>query len=256
MRRRFTDRRVVVTGASSGMGRAAAIAFAREGAAVAVLARNEERLAAVAAEISSEGGDAVAIRCDVTRAEDCEAAVVTAVDRFGGIDVLFNNAGILYRERTVLETTLEEWEHIFAVNVRGTFLMSKATLPVMLAAGGGAIVNNASYYGLVGSRGTVAYNASKGAVVLLTKTMALDHAMQGIRVNCVCPGSVDTPMLRAEMERMGAFDAAMRRLQDKHPMGRIASPEEIAAAVLYLASDDASFVTGVALPVDGGITAA
>jgi NAD(P)-dependent dehydrogenase (short-subunit alcohol dehydrogenase family) len=133
--------------------------------------------------------------------------------------------------------------------------VSKYTVPVMIERGGGAIVNNASYFGLVGGRGTAAYSAAKGAVVLLTKAMALDHAAQGIRVNCVCAGSVDTPMLQGEMAEMGGEDAVRHLFEAKHPVGRIATPEEIAQAVLYLASDDAAFVTGVALPVDGGLTA-
>jgi NAD(P)-dependent dehydrogenase (short-subunit alcohol dehydrogenase family) len=133
--------------------------------------------------------------------------------------------------------------------------MSKAALEVMIEQGGGVIINNASYFGLVGGRGTAAYSASKGAVVLLTKAMALDHASNGIRVNCVCAGSVDTPMLQGEMEEMGGEAAVRHLFEDKHPLGRIASPHEIAQAVLYLASDDAAFVTGAALPIDGGLTA-
>ncbi len=252
---RFEGIRVLVTGGNSGIGRATAQAFAAEGAAVAVAARDEARSDIVAAEIESAGGRAVAVRCDVTDEASCRSAVDAVVATLGGLDVLFNNAGVIYRERTAPETTPEEWDHTFAVNVRGTFLMSRLVVPVMIEGGGGVIVNNASYFGLVGGKGTAAYSAAKGAVVLLTKAMALDHARDGIRVNCVCPGSVDTPMLRGEMEEMGGADAVRHRFEDKHPVGRIATPEEVAAAVLYLASAEAAFVTGVALPIDGGLTA-
>ncbi len=252
---RFAGSVALVTGGNSGIGRAAALAFAAEGAVVAVAARDAARTAAVVAEIERGGGSAVAHSCDVTVPASCDETVRRVVAEHGRLDVLFNNAGVIYREKTAPATTIEEWDHTFAVNVRGTFLMSRAAIPVMIERGGGAIVNNASYFGLVGGRGTAAYSASKGAVVLLTKAMALDHARDGIRVNCICPGSVDTPMLRGEMEEMGGIAAVRPQFEEKHPVGRIATPEEIAAAVLYLASDDAGFVTGIALPIDGGITA-
>jgi NAD(P)-dependent dehydrogenase (short-subunit alcohol dehydrogenase family) len=155
---------------------------------------------------------------------------------------------------------VEEWDSTFAVNTRGTFLVSRAAIPPMIEAGGGCIVNNASYFGLVGGRGAAAYAASKGAVVLLTKSMALDHARHNIRINSVCAGSVDTPMLQGEIAEMAAAEgidqtAVRARFEDKHPLGRISRPEEIAAAVRFLASDEAAFITGAALPVDGGLTA-
>ena len=190
----------------------------------------------------------------MTSAADAEAAVAAALERHGRLDVVFNNAGIIYRNKAVTATTEAQWDDTFAVNAKGTFLVSKAAIPAMVAQGGGAIVNNASYFGLVGGVGAAAYAASKGAVVLLTKSMALDHAGDGIRVNCVCAGSVDTPMLQAEMEEMGG--AMVRsRFEEKHPLGRIGSPKEVAEAVLFLASGDAAFITGAALPIDGGITA-
>jgi NAD(P)-dependent dehydrogenase (short-subunit alcohol dehydrogenase family) len=220
-----------------------------------IAARNEDRSADVVGEITGAGGTAAAVRCDVTSPADCEAAVTATVEHYGSLDVLFNNAGVIFREKTVPATSVEEWDATFEINTRGTFLMSKAALEVMIEQGGGVIINNASYFGLVGGRGTAAYSASKGAVVLLTKAMALDHASNGIRVNCVCAGSVDTPMLQGEMEEMGGEAAVRHLFEDKHPLGRIASPHEIAQAVLYLASDDAAFVTGAALPIDGGLTA-
>ncbi len=252
---RFNDKVVLVTGGNSGIGRAIAAAFAAEGASVMIAARDETRSAAVASEIRAAGGRAESLACDVTNPTDCEAAIATTVDRLGGLDVLFNNAGIIFREKTAPDTSVWEWDATFDVNTRGTFLMSRYAVPVMVEHGGGVIVNNASYFGLVGGRGTAAYSASKGAVVLLTKAMALDHAGDGIRVNCVCPGSVDTPMLQGEMEEMGGAAAVRHIFEEKHPLGRIAAPAEVAAAVLYLASDDAAFVTGVALPIDGGLTA-
>lgn len=252
---RFTDRVVLVTGGNSGIGRATAVQFAASGASVVIAARNTDASQAVVTEIESVGGSAHAVACDVTKSADCDAAVEACLNRYGGLDILFNNAGIIFREKSALDTTDEQWEQTIAVNTTGTFLMSRAAVAVMVARGGGVIVNNASYFGLVGGRGAAAYSASKGAVVLLTKAMALDHARDGVRVNCVCAGSVDTPMLRGEMEEMGGVDAVRHLFEDKHPLGRIAAPEEIAAAVLFLASDDAGFITGAALPVDGGITA-
>lgn len=251
----FTDKVVLISGGNSGIGRAAALQFAAAGAKVLIAARRMEESWTVVSEIESLGGTAHAVACDVTKSADCDAAVEACLDTFGGLDVLFNNGGIIYRDKSALDTTNEQWARTMAVNATGTFLLSRAAVAVMVPRGGGAIVNNASYFGLVGGRGAAAYCASKGAVVLLTKAMALDHARDGVRINCVCPGSVDTPMLRGEMEEMGGVAAVLPLFEDKHPIGRIASPEEIAAAVLYLASDEAGFVTGVALPVDGGLTA-
>ena len=251
----FDSKVVLITGGNSGIGRAAALRFAAEGAKVVIAARNGEASQAVVTEIESTGGDAHAVTCDVTKSADCDAAVEACLNRYGGLDFLFNNAGIIFRERSALDTTDEQWDQTIAVNTTGTFLMSRAAVAVMVARGGGVIVNNASYFGLVGGRGAAAYCASKGAVVLLTKAMALDHARQGVRINCICPGSVDTPMLHGEMEEMGGADAVRHLFEDKHPLGRIAAPAEIAATVLYLASDAAAFITGAAIPVDGGITA-
>ncbi len=252
---RFEGKVVIVTGGNSGIGRATARLFAAEGASVMIAARDEERSAEVVAEIAAAGGQAAARRCDVTVPADCATVVERCGEELGRLDVLVNNAGVIYRDRTAVDTSLEEWEHTLAVNARGTFLMSKYALPLMIAGGGGAIVNNASYFGLVGGRGTAAYSAAKGAVVLLTKAMALDHAADGVRVNCVCPGSVDTPMLASEMEAMGGEEAVRHLFEDKHPLGRVAQPDEIARAMLYLASDEAGFITGAAIPIDGGITA-
>jgi NAD(P)-dependent dehydrogenase (short-subunit alcohol dehydrogenase family) len=252
---RFDGKIAVVTGGSSGIGAATARLFAARGATVVIAARDEERSSQVVDLIIAAGGRAAAQRCDVTVAADCEAVVESCRHDYGRLDVLFNNAGVIYRDKTVVDTSPEEWERTMAVNAGGTFLMSRSAVPLMIAGGGGAIVNNASYFGLVGGRGTAAYSASKGAVVQLTKAMALDHATDGVRVNCICAGSVDTPMLASEMEAMGGEAAVRHLFEGKHPLGRIAQPEEIAKAVLYLASDDAAFITGAALPIDGGLTA-
>lgn len=252
---RLANKVALITGAGNGIGREAALLFAAEGASVVAVDLDETAAATAATEIRQAGGACEAVVADVSTADGCEHMVLVAEDRFGRLDVLFNNAGIIFRDRSALDTTDDHWIQTMAVNATGTFLMSRAAVAVMVARGGGAIVNNASYFGLVGGRGAAAYCASKGAVVLLTKAMALDHARQGVRVNCVCAGSVDTPMLRGEMDEMGGPDVVLPLFEDKHPMGRIASPDEIAAAVLYLASDEASFITGTALPIDGGLTA-
>ena len=248
---RLTGRRALITGAASGIGRATALLFGREGAAVSVVDVDEPGGQAVARMILDEGGQAIFVRCDVTRAADCRRAVQETVDRLGGLDVLFNNAGII-RRATVVDTTEEEWDRVMAVNVKSIFLLSKFAVPVMALAGGGVIVNTSSGWGLVGGRNAVSYCASKGAVVNMTKAMALDHGAQNIRVNCICPGDTDTPMLRDEAQQLGEPENAFLADAADRPLQRIGRPEDIAQAVLYLASDASSFVTGTALVVDGG----
>lgn len=252
---RFSDRVVVVTGGSSGIGRDAALKFATEGAAIALVARNTDRLEAVAGEVAAIGSQVLAVPLDVTDGVASQEAVALIVSTLGDIDILFNNAGVIYRDKTVLDTSEDEWNQTMDVSAKGTFLMSRASIPSMKRSGGGAIVNNASYFGVVGGRGAAAYCAAKGAVVQLTRAMALDHAREGIRVNAVAPGSVDTPMLRGEMEEMGGVESVRAQFEEKHPLGRIADPSEISEAVLFLASDASSFITGTILTIDGGITA-
>jgi NAD(P)-dependent dehydrogenase (short-subunit alcohol dehydrogenase family) len=247
----LTGKRALITGGASGIGRATALLFAREGAVVAVVDLDEVGGQAVVRAIADEGGQAIFVRCDVTQTGDCQRAVQQTVDKLGGLDILFNNAGII-RRASVLETSEEEWDRVVAVNVKSVFLLSKYAIPVMVQAGGGVIINTASGWGLVGGRKAAAYCASKGAVVLLTKAMALDHGQQNIRVNCICPGDTDTPMLRDEARQLGESDDRFLAEAAQRPLQRIGKPEDIAQAALYLASDASSFVTGETLVVDGG----
>ena len=247
----LTGKRALITGGASGIGRATVLLFAREGAAVSVVDVNEAGGQAVAQMIVDEGGQAIFARCDVSQAADCQRAVRHTVSELGGLDILFNNAGII-RRASVLETSEEEWDRVMAVNVKSVFLLSKYAIPVMVQAGGGVIINTASGWGLVGGRKAAAYCASKGAVVLLTKAMALDHGQQNIRVNCICPGDTDTPMLRDEARQLGEPDDRFLAEAAQRPLQRIGRPEDIAQAALYLASDASSFVTGASLVVDGG----
>jgi NAD(P)-dependent dehydrogenase (short-subunit alcohol dehydrogenase family) len=251
---RLADKVALITGGTSGMGRATAVLLAQEGAKVAITGRNELRGREVLEEIERAGGTAIFIRSDVRFAEDCRRALEETLQAFGRLDILFNNAGVLYAN-TVLDCTEEEWDLTLDTNLKGTYLMSKFALPVMIAQGSGVIINNASGWGLVGGDAAAAYCASKGGVVLLTKAMAIDHARQGIRVNCICPGDVDTPMLPEDAQRRGMEWEEYLASAANRPMGRIGKPEEIAKAVLFLASDDSSFVTGAVLAVDGGGTA-
>ena len=233
------------------MGEATAILFAQEGAGIAITGRDERRAHAVVERILQSGGKAIFIRSDVRRAAECQRAIGESLAAFAKLDILFNNAGVFY-PHTIVDCSEEEWDLQLDINLKGTFLMSKFALPQMIQQGSGVIINNSSGWGMVGGDKAVAYCASKGGIVLLTKAMAIDHGRQGIRVNCICPGDVDTPMLPE--------DARMRGLKwedylagcANRPLGRIGTVDEIARAVLFLASDDSSFMTGAALVVDGG----
>jgi len=251
---KLQDKVALITGGSSGIGRAIAMFFAAEGALVVIAARNEARGSETVETIAKSGGQAIFVTCDVRKAEDCQKAVERTVDAFGRLNVLVNNAGVIYRA-TVVNTTEDEWDDTMDTNVKSAYLMSKHAIPWMIRNDGGVIINIASYYGLVGGRGAAAYCASKGAMVLLTKAMALDHAAQNIRVNCVCPGSVDTSMLKQEMEELGGVEKLRPLFEAKHPLGRICTPDEVAQAALFLASADSAFITGSSLVIDGGITA-
>jgi NAD(P)-dependent dehydrogenase (short-subunit alcohol dehydrogenase family) len=251
---RLNQQVALITGGTSGIGEATALLFAREGARLAITGRNEKRGHAVSEAILKSGGQAIFLRTDVRRAAECERAVRETVGAFGRLDILFNNAGVFYPHDT-LQCSEEEWDEQIDINLKGTFLMSKSALPAMIAQGRGVIINNSSGWGIVGGDRAVAYCASKGGVVLLTKAMAIDHGRQGIRVNCICPGDVDTPMLPGDAKMRGLKWEDYLAGCAKRPLGRIGTAQEIAKAVLFLASEDSSFMTGAALAVDGGGTA-
>jgi NAD(P)-dependent dehydrogenase (short-subunit alcohol dehydrogenase family) len=247
----LTNKVAIVTGGASGIGRATAVLFAQEGAAVAIPDINPEQGQSAVAEIEAAGGKAIFIACNVAQAEDCRRAVEQTVAAFGGVHILFNNAGII-RRANVIDTTEEEWDRVMAVNVKSIFLMSKYAIPYMEKAGGGSIINTSSGWGLKGGGDAVSYCASKGAVTNMTRAMAIDHGKQNIRVNAICPGDTDTPMLRNEARQLGEVEEKFLAESAQRPLGRYAQPIEIAQAVLYLASEASSYVTGTALVVDGG----
>src|SRR5215472_1707806 len=251
---RLANQSALITGGTSGIGEATALLFAREGAQVTVTGRDEGRGQRAVKTIEKNGGRAIFVRTDVRKAADCQNAVAETVRAFGCVDILFNNAGVFY-PHDALECSEEEWDEQIDVNLKGVFLMSKAALPGMVAQGRGVIINNSSGWGIVGGDKAVAYCASKGGVVLLTKAMAVDHGRQGIRVNCICPGDVETPMLPEDARFRGMnWEEYLAGCRNR-PLGRIGTAEEIAKAALFLASDDSSFMTGASLVVDGGGTA-
>ena len=243
-----------VTGASRGIGRATAIACAREGAKVALVGIDDEEGLAATVACRDLGAEARWIRADLASESEVERAAQEVVASWGGIDVLVNNAGV-YFKGTVLDTTVEQWDRLMAVNVTGAFLCAKHVLPSMIERGGGSIVNVASEAGLVGIAGQTAYNVSKAALVSLTQSMALDHAAQNVRVNCVCPGTTLTPLVESAVAKEADPEAALKRLGSMRPMNRLGRPDEIAEAIVFLASDVAAYATGAVLSVDGGYTA-
>ncbi len=244
-------KRALITGGASGIGKATALLFAKEGAAVSVADRDTTGGQETVRKIAGEKGDALFVATDVTRTEDCMAAVQQTVAKFGGLDVLFNNAGMIIR-RSVVELDEADWDRVMDVNAKSVFLMSKFAIPAMQSSRGGTIINMSSGWGLVGGAKAAAYCASKGAVVLLTKAMAVDYGPDGIRVNCLCPGDTDTPLLRDEARQLGAPESGFLAEAARRPLGRVGSPEDIARAALFLASDASSYITGTTLVVDGG----
>jgi len=254
--RRFEGRVALVTGGASGIGLATAGRLLEEGAVVVIADLDGDAAEAAAAVLRGRGLTGVtARRCDVTQGAEVEALVAWIRAEHGRLDVLFNNAGI-YEPGEVHETAEDAWDRQIGVNLKSVFLVSHHVVPVMLEQGGGAIVNNASVAALVGDLKSAAYCASKGGVGMLTKAMALDYAQRGIRVNAICCGEIDTPLFVKESYQIGMTPDSYREiLNEAHPIGRIGLPSEAAAAVAYLAGDDASFLTGVLLPVDGGYSA-
>jgi NAD(P)-dependent dehydrogenase (short-subunit alcohol dehydrogenase family) len=248
---RLDGKTALVTGAGSGIGEAIAETLAAAGATVYVSDRDEVNGPRVAGAIRSDGGSAEFLPLDVTSEADCARAADTVARAHGALDILVNNAGIGH-VGTIRTTTGADLDRLYAVNVRGVFNASRAVIEPMIARRTGVIVNMASIGGILGIRDRLAYVTTKFAVVGLTKTMAMDHATDGIRVNCVCPGRVETPFVKARLREYPDPEAAYREMSSSQAIGRMAKPEEIAAAVLYLASDEAAFVTGTALLIDGG----
>jgi NAD(P)-dependent dehydrogenase (short-subunit alcohol dehydrogenase family) len=247
----FAGRVAFITGAGSGIGRATALAFAAQGAAVAVSDVAEKDLHETAQLIEDQGGQALPVLCDVARSDDVAAAVAAAVRQFGRLDFAFNNAGVEQPVAPLHEISDKQWDRIIDINLRGVFYGMKHEVPAMLATGGGAIVNTSSGAGVIGIAGQSAYAASKHAVIGLTKAAALDYAAAGVRVNAVCPGIIETPM----MDRFsGGTEEGRQRVIGQEPVGRMGRPEEIASAVLWLCSDLGAFTVGHALVVDGGQT--
>jgi NAD(P)-dependent dehydrogenase (short-subunit alcohol dehydrogenase family) len=247
----FAGKVAFVTGAANGIGRAAALAFAREGASVVLADVSEQSNQETGRIIEELGGHALAVRCDVTRAQDVKAALDKGVEAFGRLDFAFNNAGIEYTIKPMADVTEEEWDRIIDIDLRGVFLCMKYEIPLILKQGGGAIVNTSSGAGVRGFKGGAAYVAAKHGIVGLTKSAALDYAPSNIRINAVCPGIIDTPM----MDRFSGGTAEGRQaVITQEPVGRMGKPEEIAATVVWLCSDATSFVVGHAMVVDGGQT--
>ena len=254
MAQRFVGKVALVTGAGSGIGEATALAFGREGAAVVAADLRIAGAESTAARIRAEGGQAAGSAVDIARPEDCRRAVAQAVQAFGQLDILVNNAGI-GATGTVLTTDEATWDRLMTVNLKGTFLMSKAALEVMVPRKSGVIVNAGSIAGIAGIPDRAAYVVTKFGVVGLTRAMARDHVKDGIRVNCVCPGTTQTPWIDERLDEASDREAAMAALVARQPMGRLGRADEMAAAYLFLASDESSFTTGTALVVDGGFSA-
>jgi NAD(P)-dependent dehydrogenase (short-subunit alcohol dehydrogenase family) len=251
---KLRDKVAIITGAGKGIGQGIARVFVKYGAKVVVADWDEAAGAQTAEELRQAGGDAIFVKCDVSNEEQVKALIQATLDRYGRIDILVNNAGIgVYTP--VLETSLEQWNRCLAVNLTGVFLCSKYALPHIKAAGGGAIVNIASVHSYQNVGGTAPYAASKGGVVALTRVMAIDHGRDNIRVNAICPGWIDTPLIRGIFANAPDPVEARRAVERRQILGRLGTPEEVGEAAAFLASDEASYITGASLMVDNGMTA-
>jgi meso-butanediol dehydrogenase / (S,S)-butanediol dehydrogenase / diacetyl reductase len=251
---RLSGKVALITGGGTGIGRACALAFAAQGAQIAVAGRRKEALAGVVGEIESSGGKALALTCDVVNRGAVEAAISSVALHFGRLNVIVNNAGAVV-VGTAEETSDEDWSRVLATNLTGTFHVSRAAIPHLRKSGGGSIVNIGSYLGIVSRRQRAAYCAAKAGVAGLTRAMALDHAQDNIRVNCVCPAIVETEMSLLSLSKAPDPEAARKQRIAELPLGRFGQPEDIALMALYLASDESSWVTGTVFPIDGGQTA-
>jgi len=251
---RLAGKVALITGGGSGIGRACALEFARQGAKVAIVGRRADQLSAAVNEIDRAGGIAHSVRCDVTNVEQVEHAVRSVVEHFNRLDVVVNNAGAMFPGNAE-QTSEAHWDLLIDTNLKGTFLISRASLRFLRRSGGGSIINMGSVYGLVGSKQRAAYAASKGGVAMLTRAMALDHAQEGIRVNCICPSLVESEMGANLFANAPNPEEARRQRIGLIPVGRAGTPEEIAHLAVYLASDESTWVTGATLPIDGGQSA-
>ena len=251
---RLKDKVSIITGAGSGIGEASAFKFAREGAKVVAVDIQQAANEGTVSRICAEGGTAIAVHADVSKAQDVSRMIRAAVETYGRLDVLYNNAGITVRG-TLLEIDEAGFDRVFATNVKGVFLASKEALPIMISQGGGVILTTSSTAAITASEGSAVYPATKGAVVQLMRAVAIDHGPDGIRANCICPGPVDTPLNRWSREQTGDPEGVMEYRIQTSPLRRISSSEEMANVAAFLCSDEASYITGAAIMADGGWTA-
>lgn len=251
---RLAGKVAIITGAGAGIGRATALLFVKEGAEVVVADCDPDEGAETVRLIKGNGGEAIFVQVDVSKAADVKKMVQRTIERYGKLDILINNAGI-YAQGDVVEAAEEEWDRILDVNLKGVFLCSKYSIPEMIKGGGGSIVNIGSEAGIVGIKNQLAYNVSKSGVIALTKSTALDFALHNIRVNCLCPGRTLTPLVEKVIAEAQDPESTQRALEEDRPLRRMGRPEEIAAGILFLASDESPYATGAILSIDGGYTA-